>query len=108
MDTLHGLPQDIRRLAGVYALSVPQLRISAPPGEGVKTLAQRQEEMRGLVAIAPKPAQPTGSRLYERHFAPAELAERWSLSEDTIRRMFEKESGVLIFENAERSSSRRR
>lgn len=48
------------------------------------------------------------TRLIERHFSPADLADRWSLSQDTIRRMFENEPGVLIFENSERSSSRRR
>ena len=49
-----------------------------------------------------------GSGFAEKHFTPAELAERWNLSHDTIRRMFENEPGVLIFENAERSPSRRR
>ena len=29
-----------------------------------------------------------GSRLFERHFSPAELAEVWNLSEDTVRRLF--------------------
>jgi hypothetical protein len=48
------------------------------------------------------------SRSGEKHFAPADLAERWNLSQDTIRRMFENEARVLIFENAERSSRRRR
>jgi transcriptional regulator GlxA family with amidase domain len=52
--------------------------------------------------------QQTDSRLFERHFSPAELAETWSLSEDTIRRMFERESGVLIFENPSRNPNRRR
>jgi transcriptional regulator GlxA family with amidase domain len=62
------------------------------------------------MAAVPKFAavQPMGSRLFEKHFSPAELAETWNLSEDTIRRMFENEPGVLIFENAERASSRRR
>ena len=61
------------------------------------------------MATAPKlAAVPQTSRLFERHFSPAELAELWSLSEDTIRRMFENEPDVMIFENAERSSSRRR
>ena len=62
------------------------------------------------MATLPKLAavQPTSSRLFEHHFSPAELAELWSLSEDTIRRMFENEPDVMIFENAERSSSRRR
>jgi len=48
------------------------------------------------------------SRLFERHFSPAELAEQWNLSEDTVRRIFERESDVLIFENPARGSSRRR
>ena len=48
------------------------------------------------------------SRLLERHFSPSELAELWNLSEDTVRRIFERESDVLIFENPERGFSRRR
>lgn len=47
------------------------------------------------------------SRLFERHFSPAELADVWNLSTDTVRRMFENEPGVLVFENPARSSSRR-
>jgi len=45
--------------------------------------------------------------MYECHYSPAELAKLWNLSGDTVRRMFEDESGVLVFENAVRSSSRR-
>jgi hypothetical protein len=47
------------------------------------------------------------SRMYERHYSPAELGELWNLSADTVRRMFENEPGVLVFENPVRSSSRR-
>jgi hypothetical protein len=43
----------------------------------------------------------------ERHYSPTELGELWSLSIDTVRRMFESEAGVLVFENPVRSSSRR-
>jgi len=46
-------------------------------------------------------------RMYERHFSPAELGDMWGLSADTVRRMFENESGVLVFENPVKSSSRR-
>jgi hypothetical protein len=49
-----------------------------------------------------------GSRLFEGHFSPAELAEVWKLSGDTVRRMFEHEPDVLIFENPEKTSERRR
>jgi MarR-like DNA-binding transcriptional regulator SgrR of sgrS sRNA len=31
----------------------------------------------------------------ERHYSVGEIADRWSLSEKTIRRMFENEEGVL-------------
>ena len=66
------------------------------------------------MATAPKlgeaqqPREASGSRLFERHFSPAELATQWNLSEDTVRRIFEREPDVLIFENPERISSRRR
>ena len=32
----------------------------------------------------------------EQHFHPSELAKLWGLSASTIRRMFEKEPGVLL------------
>jgi hypothetical protein len=44
----------------------------------------------------------------ERHYSPAELGKLWSLSADTIIRLFEREPGVLIFENPEKVSERRR
>ncbi len=60
------------------------------------------------MATAPKFAQaPQPSRMCERHYSPADLGELWNLSADTVRRMFEKEPGVLVFENPVRSSSRR-
>ena len=32
----------------------------------------------------------------EHHFTPKELGERWGLSDTKVRRLFEKESGVLM------------
>jgi hypothetical protein len=43
-----------------------------------------------------------------RHYTPDELAECWQLSVDSVRRLFENEPGVLVFENPERGSARRR
>jgi len=43
-----------------------------------------------------------------RHYSPDELAECWQLSVDSVRRLFENEPGVLVFENPERGSARRR
>jgi hypothetical protein len=53
------------------------------------------------------PQREAESRMYERHYSPGELGELWNLSADTVRRMFEREPGVLVFENPVRSSSRR-
>ena len=35
----------------------------------------------------------------ERHYSPAEVAELWSLSVDSIRKIFENEPGVLVIGN---------
>ena len=43
-----------------------------------------------------------------RHYSADELAACWNLSTDSVRRLFENEPGVLVFENPERGSSRRR
>lgn len=42
----------------------------------------------------------------EKHYSVAELARLWSLSEKTIRRMFEKEPGVLQWGKLESRSRR--
>lgn len=35
----------------------------------------------------------------ERHLSPAEIGSMWNLSEDAVRRLFEKEPGVLVLAN---------
>jgi len=42
----------------------------------------------------------------ERHYSPEELGQVWALSADTVRRLFEREPGVLIIER-NRSRARR-
>lgn len=37
----------------------------------------------------------------ERHYSVLQIAEMWSLSEKTVRRMFEKEEGVLLWGSPE-------
>lgn len=44
----------------------------------------------------------------ERHFSVAQIAEAWGLSEDTARRLFEREPGVLVIEPPAGRYSRRR
>ena len=45
---------------------------------------------------------PSAATAMEQHFSVAQLAQRWSVSEDTIRRLFEHEGGVLVIEPPER------
>ncbi len=43
----------------------------------------------------------------EKHFAPDELAESWGISPDTVTRIVERDSGVLILETHRGNRSRR-
>lgn len=43
----------------------------------------------------------------EPHYTPESLAEKWSLSTDTVRRLFEKEPGVLVIERQRNRAARR-
>ena len=51
--------------------------------------------------------QAEASPAAERHYTPEELASLWSLSADTVRRLFEGESGVLIIERPRLHGRRR-
>ena len=42
-----------------------------------------------------------------RHYSPAEIAERWSLSVDSVRKLFENEPGVLVLGNVAPRRGRR-
>ena len=42
----------------------------------------------------------------ERHYAPSEVAERWSLNVETVRRIFRDEPGVLVFQSAAKKGRR--
>jgi hypothetical protein len=44
---------------------------------------------------------------FEHHFSPDELAEMWSLSPDTVRRLFEREPGVFVIEHTKNKARRR-
>jgi len=42
-----------------------------------------------------------------RHYSPAEVGELWGVSADTVRRLFEKEPGVLLIGDSSRREKRR-
>ena len=76
-----------------YQNSVP-----APPARALSVLHQLGER---------KPVQ-LGVSYMEQHFTPAELADRWNLSADVIRALFEREPGVLMIGDQVSSHSKRR
>jgi hypothetical protein len=52
------------------------------------------------------PGQDSQEASFEKHFSVAELAELWSLSEQTIRRIFSGEPGVIEWGHNERRFKR--
>jgi len=51
---------------------------------------------------------PSHTAVMETHYSVAQVAAQWGLSEDTLRRLFEKEPGVLVIEPRRGRFSRRR
>jgi len=60
-----------------------------------------------MSAVTAKPSVGLTSGALERHYTPDELAAIWSLSADTVRRLFEREPGVLVIEHTKNSARRR-
>jgi hypothetical protein len=65
----------------------------------VAKLGMVQEIQEGAAACAPEFAV--------RHYSPAEVAELWNLSVDSVRKLFENEPGVLVLGNAAPRRGRR-
>lgn len=45
--------------------------------------------------------------LTEKHYSPESLGELWNLSADTVRRLFEREPGVLVVQREHTRHARR-
>jgi hypothetical protein len=59
-------------------------------------------------AVAINSAAGLTSTAMEHHYSPDELAKLWNLSTDTVRRLFEREPGVLVIEQAKTRARRYR
>ena len=59
-------------------------------------------------ALAESPQNTAAGMAIERHYAPDELGQLWNLSADTVRRLFEREPGVLVIERAGKRARRYR
>jgi hypothetical protein len=46
------------------------------------------------------------SPAFERHFSVAEISKAWSLSEDTVRRLFDPEPGIIVIAALKRRGKR--
>jgi hypothetical protein len=68
------------------------------PGREVSRLASKQAEMRRRSATPSEPISCGSAPVH--YWSPAELAAAWSLSVDTVRRLFEREPGVLLIGSA--------
>jgi hypothetical protein len=51
---------------------------------------------------------PSQTAAMELHYSPSQVAAQWGLSEDTVRRLFSNEPGVLVIEPPHGRFSRRR
>jgi hypothetical protein len=60
------------------------------------------------VNTIPNPQEGGRGPVFERHFSPEDLAELWGLSGDTLRRLFEKEPGVMVIERTKARARRYR
>jgi len=56
--------------------------------------------------VANSPMSPAHAAL-EQHYTPDQLGAIWGLSADTMRRLFEREPGVLIIEHIKTKAKRR-
>jgi hypothetical protein len=74
------------------------------------TLEQRQSSILDRQQAARPAATPAVSvpGFAERHFAVEELANLWSVSSDTVRRLFEGEPGVLVLASTRGLGHKRR
>lgn len=71
-------------------------------------VADGQARMR-TAAKSELPAEANGTSIgFERHYSPEDLAALWGLSVDTVRRLFEREPGVLVLEGNGKRYGRRR
>jgi hypothetical protein len=54
----------------------------------------------GIVQEMQEKAAADAPKFAVRHYSPAEIAELWNLSVDSVRKLFENEPGVLVLGNA--------
>jgi hypothetical protein len=77
-------------------------------GSGID-LEQKQAWMRERQSVSDSPAisAPPSEAFAERHYTVGQLSELWNLSPDVVRKLFEREPGVLVIGGHGSRSKRR-
>lgn len=70
---------------------------------GLKQMLVRERQQLEGRATAERPC---ASPACERHFSVAEVAKMWNLSPDAVRKLFEREPGVVVISNESRRRGR--
>lgn len=60
-----------------------------------------QESLAGAIGTKPQ------ARFAERHYTVAEIGEVWNLSADVVRKLFEREPGVMVIADETRRGKRK-
>jgi|SRR5579862_2603207 len=70
----------------------------------------RCQQIEEYMEVMPQPVVeiPPQAASMETHYSVAQVAERWGVSTDTVRRLFEHEPGVFVIEPERSRMSRRR
>ena len=76
---------------------------------GGTNLGQKQASMRDRQSTSNSPGipVPASEDFAERHYTVGQIAELWSLSSEVVRKIFEREPGVLVIGDHESRSKRR-
>lgn len=104
VDSFFAIPETSRQGA---LMAAHQLDSSAAR-RGVLTAGSKQPKRRISDTELGPMSSITVEGFAELHYTVAEIAEKWKLSEDAVRRLFEKEPGVLVLGKEGSTGGRRR
>ena len=78
------------------------------PTLGYLGTSRTQELIKSEVSVSTTNSPTSVSQaVTERHYSPEDLGKLWNVSGDTVRRLFEREPGVLVIERARSRNARR-
>jgi len=99
----------LKRQKARSTIFCPPFGVYRVPGVGI-AMSRAGTKHTTSSGVAPDTKNDTTppSSAFERHYSPTEIAAQWNLSEDAVRRLFEKEPGVLVLSNSKPGKRRYR